>query len=60
MAFVRVTIYLTEEQHRLVKAEAARRGMSMSAVLRELVDRQMPARRGDTEPAVRGVAPATP
>ncbi|MBM3473088.1 MAG: ribbon-helix-helix protein, CopG family [Armatimonadetes bacterium] len=53
MAFVRVTIHLTDEQHRLLKAEAARRGMSMSAVLRELVDREMPARRDDAATAAR-------
>jgi hypothetical protein len=36
---VRTQIQLSEEQHRRLKAEAYRRGMSVSAVLRELVDR---------------------
>ena len=53
MAFVRVTLYLTSEQHRLVKAEAARRGMSMSAVIRELLDQKMPAYPADAETATR-------
>jgi hypothetical protein len=39
---VRTQVQFTEEQHRHLKAEAYRRGVSLSAMVRELVDRSFP------------------
>lgn len=36
---IRTQISLTEEQHRRLRSEADRRGLSMAAVIREAVDR---------------------
>jgi plasmid stability protein len=51
---VRTQIQLPEEQHRWLKAEAYRRGVSVAAVVRELVAEKLP----DTESQRRGRAQA--
>lgn len=43
----RTKISLDENQHLYVKTEAAAHGTSLSAVIRELIDRQMAARGAD-------------
>ncbi len=43
---VRTQVYLTPAQHRALKKEAARQGVSMTEVLRRLVDAQLHGRRG--------------
>lgn len=43
---IRTQISLTEEQHRRLRSEAERRGVSMAAVIREAVDRLL-RERGD-------------
>lgn len=43
---VRTQIYLTTEQHQALRRAAEREGMSMTEVLRHLVDRHILARRG--------------
>jgi len=45
---VRTQVQLTAEQHRRLKAEAHRRGVSLSAVLREAVDRSFGADETDS------------
>ena len=41
MALVRTQIQLRPEQHRRLREEAFRRGVSMSALLRELLDERL-------------------
>lgn len=41
MALVRTQIQLRPEQHRRLREEAFRRGVSMSALVRELVDERL-------------------
>ncbi|MGH2355169.1 MAG: CopG family transcriptional regulator [Chloroflexota bacterium] len=49
MQLVRTQIYLEPEQHRSLKAEAQRRGISLAQLLRQLVDESLvrPRPRGD-------------
>lgn len=43
---VRTQVYLTRKQHRALKREAAREGISMTEMLRRFIDAQFEARRG--------------
>lgn len=43
---VRTQVYFTPEQHEALRRAADREGMSMTEVLRRLVDRQLLGRRG--------------
>ncbi len=54
MALVRTQVQLKPEQHRKLKEEAFRRGISLSALLREILDQryaQRPPRKIDLEKA---------
>ena len=43
---VRTQVYLTAKQHRALKREAARQGISMTELLRRLIDSQLSGRQG--------------
>lgn len=43
---VRTQIYLTAAQHRALKEESARQGVSMTEILRRIVDSHLRGRRG--------------
>jgi len=40
MAYIRTQVQLRPEQHKSLKAEAFRRGVSLSSIIREAVDRR--------------------
>ena len=43
---IRTQVYLTPSQHRVLKKEAAREGVSMTELLRRLIDTHLTRRRG--------------
>ncbi len=47
----RTQVYLTPKQHRALKREAAREGVSMTEIVRRILDLRLLARRGAGRPA---------